>query len=89
MSASSRHNAKPGSRVLRNFGYIAMPLLVVVWSLVDLTLGKELVDWIPYLASGFSMNVLITICAVTFGTAAGVLIGLMQLATYFPIGIFI
>ena len=70
------------SHVLRYVGFVAMPLLVVVWSLLDLSLGRELVAWIPYLASGFSMNILITVCAVTLGTTAGVLLGLMQMAPY-------
>ncbi len=76
------HAPKKSSRILRYAGFVAMPLLVVVWSLIDLTLGKELVTWLPYLASGFSMNIVITLCAITIGTTAGVLLGLMQLAPY-------
>ncbi len=66
--------------ILRYIGFVAMPLLVVIWSLLDPTLGAELVKWVPYLASGFWMNIVITFSAVTLGTVAGVLLGLMQLA---------
>lgn len=86
MTATQRPKAPKAtaasSHVLRYVGFVAMPLLVVVWSLLDLSLGRELVAWIPYLASGFSMNILITVCAVTLGTTAGVLLGLMQMAPY-------
>lgn len=85
MSIPAPHTTKQTSHILRYLGFVAMPLLVIAWSLIDPTLGRELVDWIPYLASGFSMNILITLCAVTLGTTAGILLGLMQLAPYWVI----
>ncbi|KQO83799.1 amino acid ABC transporter permease [Rhizobium sp. Leaf262] len=85
MSNSAPPTTKQTGHILRYLGFVAMPLLVIAWSLIDPTLGRELVDWIPYLASGFSMNILITLCAVTLGTTAGILLGLMQLAPYWVI----
>lgn len=82
MTSAAVVTPKTSSRLLRSIGFVAMPLLVLVWSLIDLTLGRELLEWIPYLAAGFSMNVLIAICAIGLGTCAGVLLGLMQLAPY-------
>lgn len=80
MSAITSQRTGSSGGILRYIGFVAMPLLVVIWSLLDPTLGAELVKWVPYLASGFWMNIVITFSAVTLGTIAGVLLGLMQLA---------
>jgi polar amino acid transport system permease protein len=62
-----------------------MPLIVVIWSLIDPTLGFELLEWIPYLASGFAMNILIALCAIALGTTFGVLLGILQLVPFRPV----
>lgn len=80
MSVVTSQRTGSSGGILRYIGFVAMPLLVVIWSLLDPTLGAELVKWVPYLASGFWMNIVITFSAVTLGTIAGVLLGLMQLA---------
>ncbi|WP_237352742.1 amino acid ABC transporter permease [Rhizobium leguminosarum] len=59
-----------------------MPFLVLFWSLADLTLGRELLEWVPYLASGFGMNILIALCAMALGTLVGVLFGILELVPY-------
>ncbi|UIJ84058.1 MULTISPECIES: amino acid ABC transporter permease [Rhizobium] len=68
--------------MLRNIGFVALPLLALVWSLADLTLGRELLEWVPYLASGFGMNILIALCAMALGTLVGVLFGILELVPY-------
>nr|WP_205934376.1 amino acid ABC transporter permease [Rhizobium leguminosarum] len=67
---------------MRNIGFVALPLLALVWSLADLTLGRELLEWVPYLASGFGMNILIALCAMALGTLVGVLFGILELVPY-------
>ncbi|CAN7651220.1 amino acid ABC transporter permease [Pararhizobium sp. LjRoot238] len=70
------------SKVLRNVGFAALPFLILVWSLADLTLGRELVEWIPYLASGFAMNILIAVCAMVLGTLVGTIFGILELVPF-------
>lgn len=41
-----------------------------------------LLQWLPYLAKGFAMNVLISILAIAIGTFIGVVLGIMELAPY-------
>lgn len=69
-------------RVLRNLGILALPLIVLVWSLADPTLGREVVEWIPYLASGFAMNVVIAVLAMALGTLVGALFGILELVPH-------
>ncbi|WP_407692064.1 amino acid ABC transporter permease [Rhizobium gallicum] len=63
-------------------GFIALPLVILVWSLIDLTLGRELVEWLPYLASGFAMNILIAVCAMALGTLVGTVLGILELVPF-------
>ncbi|OWV97591.1 amino acid ABC transporter [Rhizobium sp. R72] len=67
---------------MRNIGFVALPLVILVWSLVDLTLGRELMEWIPYLASGFAMNIVISLSAMALGTVVGTTFGILELAPY-------
>lgn len=63
-------------------GFVALPLVILVWSFIDLTLGRELVEWIPYLASGFAMNIVISLSAMALGTVVGAIFGILELAPY-------
>jgi polar amino acid transport system permease protein len=49
---------------------------------LDLSLGRTTVEWLPYLASGFLLNIVISVLAMTFGTLFGVLLGVLQLAPF-------
>ncbi|MBB4227164.1 polar amino acid transport system permease protein [Rhizobium mongolense] len=71
-----------GSDFLRTIGFVALPLVVLVWSLADLTLGRELVEWVPYLASGFAMNIVISLSAMALGTVVGTMFGILELVSY-------
>ncbi|KAB1083483.1 amino acid ABC transporter permease [Neorhizobium galegae] len=82
MTAAVHFQSGRSSKILRNVGFVALPLLVLVLSLADLTLGRELLEWIPYLASGFGMNILIALCAMALGTLVGVLFGILELVPY-------
>jgi polar amino acid transport system permease protein len=82
MTAATRFHPRRSTEILRNVGFVALPLLVLVWSLADLTLGRELLEWMPYLASGFGMNILIALCAMVLGTLVGVLFGILELVPY-------
>jgi polar amino acid transport system permease protein len=44
-----------------------------------------LIKWTPLLAEGFLFNVLISVCAMTVGTAAGVLLGLARISRHAPL----
>jgi polar amino acid transport system permease protein len=76
--------SQPGTagRLLRKFGFLALPLIVLVWSLADPTLGREVLEWIPYLASGFMMNIVIAVLAMALGTLVGALFGILELVPY-------
>jgi polar amino acid transport system permease protein len=54
---------------------------VLLWWLLDARLTRDLLDWLPYLASGFAMNVLISVLAMTLGTLGGIVLGAMELST--------
>lgn len=59
-----------------------MVISVVLWLILDPSLGQVLLQWLPYLAKGFAMNVLISILAIAIGTFIGVVLGIMELAPY-------
>jgi polar amino acid transport system permease protein len=44
-----------------------------------------LIKWTPLLAQGFMFNLLISVCAMTLGTAAGVLLGLTRISPHAPV----
>ncbi len=48
--------------------------------MLDARLARDLLDWLPYLASGFAMNILISVLAMSAGTLAGVTLGAMELS---------
>ncbi|MBB3609696.1 amino acid ABC transporter permease [Rhizobium sp. BK602] len=60
--------------------FAALVALAVIWLLADLSLLKVLVEWLPYLGSGFLMNILISLLAMTGGTMVGVIFGILELA---------
>ncbi|MFS8144560.1 amino acid ABC transporter permease [Rhizobium sp. R635] len=82
MTTFALSEPRKGGHLLRNIGFVALPLVILLWSLTDLTLGRELVTWFPYLASGFVMNVVISLCAMTLGTSVGAVFGILELAPY-------
>lgn len=53
---------------------------ILLWWLLDARLTRDLRDWLPYLASGFAMNVLISVLAMTLGTLGGIVLGAMELS---------
>ncbi|KAB2685091.1 amino acid ABC transporter permease [Brucella pseudogrignonensis] len=57
-------------------------LATALWFYLDPSLGQIWLEWLPYLGKGFAMNVLISVFAITLGTFAGVLLGIMELAPY-------
>jgi len=73
---------RTGSRILRNGAFVALPLVVLLSAVADPTLGRELLQWVPYLASGFMMNVVIALSAMTLGTVIGALFGMLSLAPF-------
>jgi polar amino acid transport system permease protein len=52
----------------------------LLWTVLDARLARDLLDWLPYLASGFAMNILISVLAMSAGTLAGVTLGAMELS---------
>lgn len=57
-------------------------LAIIAWLILDPSLGQVLLEWLPYLAKGFAMNVLISILAIGIGTLIGVVLGVMELAPF-------
>lgn len=67
------------------FGVIlvaSVVLAIIAWLILDPSLGQVLLEWLPYLAKGFAMNVLISILAIGIGTMIGVVLGVMELAPF-------
>lgn len=67
------------------FGVIlvaSVVLAIIAWLILDPSLGQVLLEWLPYLAKGFAMNVLISILAIGIGTLIGVVLGVMELAPF-------
>jgi polar amino acid transport system permease protein len=82
MTTASLSVSSGSNRILRNGGFLALPLIILVWSLADPTLGREVLQWIPYLASGFMMNIVIAVLAMALGTLVGTIFGILQLVPY-------
>jgi polar amino acid transport system permease protein len=82
MTTASLSISSGSNRILRNGGFLALPLIILVWSLADPTLGREVLQWIPYLASGFMMNIVIAVLAMALGTLVGTIFGILQLVPY-------
>jgi polar amino acid transport system permease protein len=82
MTTASLSKSSGSNRILRNGGFLALPLIILVWSLADPTLGREVLQWIPYLASGFMMNIVIAVLAMALGTLVGTIFGILQLVPY-------
>ncbi|MFE1599834.1 amino acid ABC transporter permease [Methylobacterium sp. ID0610] len=58
---------------------------VGLWLALDPSLGRVLLEWLPYLARGFAMNVWISLLAMALGTLAGIVLGAMELAPLRPV----
>ncbi|CAN7623952.1 amino acid ABC transporter permease [Rhizobium rhizogenes] len=71
-------SASAHSRLPWLFG--ALIAIAVIWLLADLSLLSTLIEWLPYLGSGFLMNILISLLAMTGGTLVGVILGILELA---------
>lgn len=68
--------AVPRLRIAATLAVVA----VVAWLALDRSLGQEMARWLPYLAGGFAMNILISVLAMLLGTLAGVGLGALELA---------
>ncbi len=53
---------------------------VALWLVLDPSLARLLVEWLPYLARGFAMNILIAVLAMALGTLAGIALGALELS---------
>jgi len=82
MTATTLPHPRKSNYILRNAGFVALPLLILVWSVADRTLGREVVQWIPYLVSGFMMNIVIAVLAMALGTLVGTLFGILELVPF-------
>ena len=71
-------SASAHSRLPWLFG--ALIAIAAIWLLADLSLLPTLVAWLPYLGSGFLMNILISLLAMVGGTTLGVVLGILELA---------
>ncbi|MQB41571.1 amino acid ABC transporter permease [Rhizobium sp. ICMP 5592] len=71
-------SASAHSRLPWLFG--ALIAVAAIWLLADLSLLSTLIEWLPYLGSGFLMNILISLLAMTGGTVLGVILGILELA---------
>ncbi|MGV1824405.1 amino acid ABC transporter permease [Agrobacterium vitis] len=82
MMSPMLHNHAGRSPALRNIALVVLPLAILVWALADLSLGRELVQWLPYLGSGFAMNIVISLSAMTMGSVLGILLGMLQMVPF-------
>lgn len=64
---------------------LAMIAAVLIWSAVEPALGKRIIEWLPYLANGFVLNILISLVAVAIGTFTGLVIGALEIAPLMPL----
>ncbi|HEX8048215.1 amino acid ABC transporter permease [Rhizobium sp.] len=70
-------SASAHSRLPWLFGVLIA--VAAIWLLADLSLLSTLIEWLPYLGSGFLMNILISLLAMTGGTVLGVILGILEL----------
>lgn len=82
MTVAALHNRGRAGASLRLAALVLLPLAILGWALADLSLGRELVQWLPYLASGFAMNILIALTAMALGSLLGVVLGVLQMTPY-------
>ncbi|MEZ2218644.1 amino acid ABC transporter permease [Rhizobium sp. RCC_161_2] len=71
-------SASAHSRLPWLFG--ALIAIAAIWLLADLSLLSTLIEWLPYLGTGFLMNILISLLAMAGGTTFGVILGILELA---------
>ena len=63
------------------FPLVAVAVLVTaIFAGANLGLLQALIDWTPFIAQGFLLNVVISMIAIFFGTIGGVFLGMGQLA---------
>jgi polar amino acid transport system permease protein len=77
--------ARTGAWLLAAFVISVAVAQVAVPPAMQLTVPELLVKWTPLLARGFAFNLLISACAMTAGTAAGVLLGLARISLLPPV----
>lgn len=83
MSTITLHQEPRSRRVsVPTAAFLITLAAIVLWLIFDPSLGQVLMQWLPYLGKGFTMNVLISVCAITIGTLVGVILGAMELAPY-------
>ena len=46
MTTVALSEPRKSGHLLRNIGFAALPAVILLWSLADLTLGRELAEWI-------------------------------------------
>ena len=54
----------------------------LIWGAFQPASMAMLVTWMPYLAKGFGMNIVISLCAVTIGTLLGLVLGALELSRH-------
>lgn len=82
MSVSPVAGSARNRRLSRIVVVAALIVALLMWMSLDLSLGRTTVEWLPYLASGFLLNIVISLLAMTIGTLFGVLLGVLQLAPF-------
>ncbi len=58
----------------------AVAVVAALWAALQPDLAWILIGWVPYLAQGFAMNVLISVAAIAIGSLIGLILGVMELA---------
>jgi polar amino acid transport system permease protein len=74
----SRVPSLGSSTVLPVLGGIVVAGLL--WSFFEPESAATLLVWTPYLARGFAMNILISICAIALGSLVGLILGALELS---------
>ena len=77
-------SARTGAALLAVF-LVSVAVAQVVPPAAKASVPELLVKWTPLLAKGFAFNLLISVCAMTIGTAAGMLLGLARLSLLRPV----
>jgi polar amino acid transport system permease protein len=58
----------------------AVAAVAALWAALQPDLAVILIGWVPYLAQGFAMNILISVAAIAIGSLIGLILGVMELA---------
>ncbi|MGP1614473.1 MAG: amino acid ABC transporter permease [Pollutimonas bauzanensis] len=73
----------PGSAIVRRLVFWAClaALLALGWSALSIETRRSLLLWAPALASGFGLNIAISVLAIALGTIGGLMIGALGVST--------